>query len=589
MIKTIIHRKYEHNASLGHLPPILQRIFSARSISSPDDLSRDLKDLLPYDSLLNIDKAIVRIAQALCAQERILIVGDFDADGATSTALAVSALRSFGALCVDYLIPNRFDYGYGLTTEIVEVARSLSPKLLITVDNGISSHAGVNYAKTLGIDVIITDHHLPGAELPDACAIVNPNLPNDSFPSKSMAGVGVIFYVMLALRSHLKKIGWFEKQNISCPNLAQFLDYVALGTVADVVSLDKNNRIMVHQGLCRIRAGNAHPGILALLKVAGRNREKLRSQDLGFTIGPRLNAAGRLEDMSLGVACLLSSEWDEAFEIAQRLNHLNQERRVIELKMQREAFLAVEQIDLKHLPYGVCLYQENWHQGVIGLVASRIKEKINRPVIAFAKVDANHLKGSARSITGLHIRDVLESIATEYPHMIPKFGGHAMAAGLSLLLDNYADFQKVFDKHVKKHIKEEDLKHILITDGKLSSNELSLETAELIIQAGPFGSGFPEPVFDGLFKLVNQRVVGQHHLKLILQIPDSEHYIDGIVFNVDLNVWPNYHCTTVRAVYSLDINEYKNKRKLQLLIDELIPLNEVNTLSTGEQRYECKV
>lgn len=571
MDKKIVRREVSKlTEGLEHPNPVLRRIYQARNINSPDELSRELKNLLPYSLLSGIDKATKRLIQALKEQQHIMIIGDFDADGATSTALTVSALREFGLENVSYLVPNRFAYGYGLTPEIVEVASTRQPDLIITVDNGISSHTGVVRANQLGIDVLITDHHLPGEQLPPACAIINPNCKEDKFPSKCLAGVGVAFYLMLAFRAQLKKNNWFERSGLDCPNMAKFLDFVSLGTVADIVSLDKNNRILVHQGLQRIRAGQAHEGILALLEVSGRKREKLRATDLSFAIGPRLNAVGRLDDMSLGVACLLADNRNTALDIAYRLDDLNKERRVIESQMQKEAFSAIDHLNLsQQLPPGVCLYKEEWHQGVVGLIASRVKERVHRPTIAFAKMSDNTLKGSARSISGLHIRNVLEAVATKYPGLITKFGGHAMAAGLSLPLDRYEEFQQVFAAEVGRNFNEEDLQLQLISDGELTSEELTLELAELVEQAGPWGQGFPEPVFDGYFKLVNQRVVGQRHLKLILQVPDNNYYLDGIAFYVNLEEWPNFHCEYVHLAYRLDINEFQGRRKLQLLVDHI--------------------
>ena len=571
MEKIIVRREipqdYPH---LDHLPPLLKRIYSARNIATANELSKELKQLLPFSSLLGMDTATVRLVTALEKQQHILVVGDFDADGATSTALAVSALEAFGAKQVSYLVPNRFEYGYGLTPEIVAVAKQKNPDLLITVDSGISSHAGVRHANALGIDVIITDHHLPGKELPPAGAIVNPNQPGDPFPSKCLAGVGVIFYVMLALRTHLNDTGWFEKQGLACPNMAQFLDLVALGTVSDVVPLDGNNRILVYQGLGRIRSGKTRLGIQALLQVSGRQRNTLCAADLGFAVGPRLNAAGRLDDMTVGIACLLAKDECLALTLAQQLDELNKERRVIEQHMQQEANVVVEKLHLdKQLPHGLCLYYPEWHQGVVGLVASRVKEKVYRPVIAFAKVDEETLKGSARSIAGLHICDVLGRIATKYPELISKFGGHAMAAGLSLRLDQYETFKAIFAAEVSEHVDEEDLQPKLISDGELAVEEFTLETAQLLQEAGPWGQGFPEPLFDGTFKLIGQRIVGQRHLKVILQAPGSDHYLDGIVFNVNMDQWPNYRCDHVYIVYRMDINYYQGRCKLQLLVEEI--------------------
>ena len=558
---------------IEHLHPILRRIYQARNVNSLDELSYELTNLLSYSLLSNINKATERLMQALKKKQHIMIIGDFDADGATSTALMVNALREFGVEKVSYLVPNRFSYGYGLTPEIVEIASTRRPDLIITVDNGISSHAGVFRANQLGIDVLITDHHLPDKQLPSACAIVNPNCREDKFPSKCLSGVGVAFYLMLAFRAELKKMNWFEQGGFNYPNMAKFLDFVALGTVADIVPLDKNNRILVHQGLQRIRVGQAHEGVLALLEVSGRKRETLRSTDLSFAISPRLNAAGRLDDMSLGVACLLADNRETALYIAYQLDNLNKERRVIESQMQKKAFNLINQLKLsQQLPPGICLYDEEWHQGIIGLVASQLKEHVHRPTIAFAKMNDNTLKGSARSISGLNIRNVLEVITTKYPGLVTKFGGHAMAAGLNLPSDRYEEFQQAFSEEVGRALKEEDLHPRLITDGKLTSEELTLELAELIDQGGPWGQEFPEPIFDGCFKLINQRIVGQRHLKLILQVPKRNHYLDGIVFHVNLEKWPNFHCKYVHLVYRLDINEFQGRRKLQLLIDHIFNL-----------------
>ena len=574
MDKKIVRRKILTLAvGIKCYHPVLRRIYQARNINSPGELSHELKNLLPYSLLSNINKATERLIKALKEKQHIMIIGDFDADGATSTALMVNAMHEFRVENVSYLVTNRFSYGYGLTPEIVEIAFTRRPNLIITVDNGISSHAGVSRANKLGIDVLITDHHLPGEQLPPACAIVNPNCREDKFPSKCLAGVGVAFYLMLAFRAELKKINWFKKCGFDCPNMAKFLDFVALGTVADIVPLDKNNRILVYQGLQRIRAGQAHEGILALLEVSGCKREKLRSTDLSFAIGPRLNAAGRLDDMSLGVACLLADNRETALYIAYKLDNLNKERRVIESRMQKKAFSLINQLKLsRQLPPGICLYDEKWHQGIIGLVASQAKEHVHRPTIAFAKMNDGTLKGSARSVSGLHIRNILETITTKYPGLVTTFGGHAMAAGLSLPLDRYIEFQQAFVKEVGRTFKEEDLHQRLITDGELTSEELTLELAELIDQAGPWGQEFPEPIFDGHFKLINQRIVGQRHLKLILQVPKSNHYLDGIFFNVNLKKWPNFHCEYVQLVYRLGINEFQGRRKLQLLIDHIFNL-----------------
>ena len=573
MSHTISRRQHNTGAfdKLQSLPAILQRIYAARNVQSLDDIDRSLSALLPYHDLLDIDKAIVRLTQALMNQENILIIGDFDADGATSTALAVSALRSFGAKNVDFLVPNRFTFGYGLTPEIVDVAKNKNPHLIITVDNGVASIDGVARANSYHIDVVVTDHHLQGLVLPEACAIVNPNRNNDFFKSKALAGVGVIFYVMLALRAALLSKNYFNEHQLPKPNMAELLDLVALGTVADVVPLDKNNRILVYQGLQRIRAGVARPGIRALLHIAGRNPEKLAAIDLGFSIGPRLNAAGRLDDMSLGIQCLLETDFDSALSYAKRLDQLNVERRVIENEMKQQAFAVVDQMDLqKQLPMGVCLFDDSWHQGVIGLVASRVKDKLNRPVIAFAKADDAIIKGSARSINGVHIRDVLDSIATQYPHLLSKFGGHAMAAGLSIKRSDFDTFSTIFSETISKQLTKDQLQRAIETDGELSMQDFTLENAELLRESGPWGQHFPEPIFDGEFLIVSQRLVGEKHLKMVLQPKQGGHPIDAIAFQVDLNKWPNHRMQSAKFAYRLDANYYQGRSSLQLMVEAIV-------------------
>ena len=554
--------------NLKSLHPILQRIYLTRNVNSLDELIHKLKYLLPYYSLSNIDKAVMRLIKALKNQQHVMIIGDFDTDGATSTALSVRALRTFGLENVSYLIPNRFTYGYGLTPEIVTLASLHHPDLIITVDNGISSHDGVAHANHLGVDVIITDHHLQGETLPSAHAIVNPNCKGDFFPSKCLAGVGVAFYLMLALRAALKEINWFKQNSLEYPNMAKFLDFVALGTIADLVPLDKNNRILIQQGIRRIRAGSTHPGILALLKVSKRPCKTLRENDLGFGVAPRLNAAGRLDDMSVGVACLLANNIDTALDIAYRLDNLNKERRVIESQTKKEAFKIINSLNLNNeLPLALCLYREEWHQGILGLVAAHIKERTHRPTIVFAKMNNSTLKGSARSVLGLHIRNVLEKIATKHPGLVINFGGHAMAAGLSLSIEHFDEFKKAFSQEVNEHLDKGNLQPRLISDGELTTHELTLELALLIHKAGPWGQDFPEPLFDGRFKLINQRIVRHSHLKLILQVPNSNYCLDGIFFHADLKKWPNFNCEYVYLAYRLDINEFQGRRKLQLLVE----------------------
>ncbi|MCW5590124.1 MAG: single-stranded-DNA-specific exonuclease RecJ [Legionellales bacterium] len=573
-MKKIIKRRIaqpEYEQSLLEFHPILRRIYANRGIQSAHELCHDLDQLLKFQSLNNIQIAVEFLAASLIQQKHFLIIGDFDADGATSTTLAVLALRAFGAKQVNYLVPNRFEYGYGLTPEIVVEAAKLKPDVIITVDNGIASVAGVAKANDYGIDVIITDHHLPGRHLPDAKAIVNPNLNGDAFPSKSLAGVGVIFYVMSALRRYLIEKNYFSDQQINLPKMSDFLDLVALGTVADVVALDQNNRILVKQGLERIRRGGCRPGIKALFTIAGKELATVTEADLGFALGPRLNAAGRLDDMSLGIECLLTQDFSIAMEYAAQLNQLNIERKQIEMDMQQQALTALEKIHFNDtsLPAGICLFDENWHQGVIGILASRIKDHYHRPVIAFAKINEQELKGSARSINGIHIRDILDTLATHHPHLITKFGGHAMAAGLSIAPHHLPEFARVFSTMIEQHSSSDLFTAQLFSDGELKPEEITLNLAELLQQAGPFGQHFPEPCFDGEFYILDQRLVGQKHLKLTLSDLYRRQQFEAIAFNINLREWPNYHCDRVRLVYQLDINEFRGVKRLQLLVRHL--------------------
>lgn len=555
---------------LTDLHPVLQRIYRARQVASREELEKSLDRLISPAQLKGIDEASILLADALRRQRRILIVADFDADGATSCALAVRALRSLGATDVRYLVPNRFEFGYGLTTEIVALAAQQQPDLIITVDNGISSIEGVKAARSRGIDVLVTDHHLPGESLPAATVIVNPNQPHDSFPSKNLAGVGVIFYVMLALRSRLRTSGWFTERDIAEPNLARLLDLVALGTIADVVPLDANNRILVAQGLKRINLGQACAGIDALLRIAGRQPQRVTAMDLGYIVGPRLNAAGRLTDMSLGIECLLTDDAAAAHAMAEKLDALNRERRSIEATMQQQAVAEVEslRLDMVALPRGLCLFHESWHQGVIGIVAARIKERVHRPVIAFAPVSETEMKGSARSVPGLHIRDVLDAIAARHPHLLSKFGGHAMAAGLTLERRHFDAFREAFDAEVSQHLSDDDLQGKVISDGELTPDDMSLPVAELLREAGPWGQGFPEPLFDGCFEIVSQRVVGEKHLKLGLRLPGSTKTMDAIAFNSVRDGKP-LAWARIRAAFKLDVNEYQGYRSLQLILEHL--------------------
>ncbi len=556
------------------VPSLLQRIYAHRGVLCDADVDLTLKNLLPAGQLKGVDAALDLLVKALEARQRILIVGDFDADGATSSALSVLALRRLGAASVEYLVPNRFEFGYGLTPEIVAVARESDPDLIMTVDNGISSIDGVKAARDAGIAVLVTDHHLPAQQLPEADAIVNPNQPGCTFPSKNLAGVGVAFYLMTALRTRLKQAGWFEKQGISEPNMADYLDIVALGTVADVVPLDHNNRILVQHGLARMRAGRCRPGIRALVEVAKRNLPNLVASDLGFAVGPRLNAAGRLTDMSKGIECLLVDDSRLAARYAMELDQLNHERKAIEGDMQQQALAALKQLHLgkeTDMPWGLCIFKRDWHQGVIGILASRIKERFHRPTIAFAPADGGEIKGSARSIPGFHIRDALDAVASRHPGLIVKFGGHAMAAGLSIRQDDLETFKQAFDAEARRLLTRDDLTGELHSDGELSEADIDLPVAQLLRDAGPWGQGFPEPLFDGRFELLDQRIVGERHLKLSIGLPSSKRVVDAIAFNVDLEKWPNHHLKRIYLAYRLDVNEFRGVRNAQLMVEHLEP------------------
>ena len=553
---------------LGDLPPLLTRLYAARGVQTAAELDKGLARLIPFRQLKGIDAAVDLLVVALQQRRRILIVGDFDADGATASSVGVLGLRQLGAVHVDYLVPNRFDYGYGLTPEIVAVALEREPDLLLTVDNGISSVEGVAAAKAAGLTVLVTDHHLPGAELPAADAIVNPNQPGCAFPSKALAGVGVMFYVLLALRARLRELGWFSAPR-SEPNLGELLDLVALGSVADVVPLDANNRILVHQGLARIRAGRARPGLRAVLEVAGRDPAGINSTDLGFILGPRLNAAGRLDDMSLGIECLLCEDPAMAREMAVQLDELNKDRKSIEQGMQREALARLKDLPVEDMPFGLCLFEPDWHQGVIGILASRLKERYHRPAIAFADAGNGLLKGSARSVSGLHIRDALDAVAATHPGLISKFGGHAMAAGLSLPQDNYDAFAAAFDAQVRRQLSADDLTGRLLSDGQLGGAEFDLDLAKALRHAGPWGQHFPEPLFNGVFEIIQQRLVGEKHLKLVLKTQCGTRTLDAIAFNIDRELWPNPNVRWVELAYKLDVNVFRERESVQLMISHL--------------------
>ncbi|MDT0584314.1 single-stranded-DNA-specific exonuclease RecJ [Brumicola blandensis] len=551
------------------LPPLLDKLYRHRGVTDIAQVQTQLKQLHHYNQMKGLEQAVLLIVEAITQEKNICIIGDFDADGATSTAICMLSLRDFGHQKVTYLVPNRFDFGYGLSPEIVEVAAKEGAEFIITVDNGISCLAGVEAAKQRGLQVVVTDHHLPGATLPAADAIVNPNQVGCEFMSKNLAGVGVAFYLMLAIKSKLEEQQWFTQQGLPTPNLAKYLDIVALGTVADVVPLDKNNRVLVHQGLQRIRSGIARPGIRAILDIANRPCQKISSTDLGFVIGPRLNAAGRLDDMSLGIECLLVDDDYQARQMAARLDALNLERREIESSMQEEAIKALESLafQAKDVPAGIVLYKEDYHQGVIGILAGRIKEKYYRPTIVFAMQDEKEVKGSARSIPGVHIRDVLEHISAQNPGLIIKFGGHAMAAGLSLATENLARFTALFEAAIAEATEGLPEQDVLLSDGELKSHEISLENASLLKLSVPWGQTFEEPLFDGVFQLKSQRIVGKNHLKMVVAQDGVE--FDAIAFNVDLNLWPNKQARQVNMAYRLDINEFRGQISVQLLVQAL--------------------
>jgi len=572
----ILQREFDqtNEHALGDLHPILKRIYLSRSITSSKELELGLNQLIPPEKLAGIEDAVEILVEAISADASILIVGDFDADGATSCALGVLALRAMGARHVAYIVPNRFEFGYGLTPEIVKLAAPAQPDLIITVDNGISSHEGIEEAASCGISVLVTDHHLPGKELPPADAIVNPNRPDDTFPSKALAGVGVIFYLMIALRSGLRDLGWFERMKIDPPNLAEYLDLVAVGTVADLVPLDHNNRILVAHGLKRITGGKSRPGINALLKVAGRDITRTVSSDLGFVVAPRLNAAGRLDDISTGIECLLSETPSQAKALAKQLDELNRTRREVEAGMQARAQEAVAKLDLENdddRARGYCLFDEHWHHGVVGLVASRIKESTHRPVLALAPAGEEMIKGSARSIHGLHIRDLLETIATREEGLIDKFGGHAMAAGLSLKRSKLDQFTKIYEREIEAALSTMDLDESILTDGELGVDEINLQLSEMLRSGGPWGMGFPEPLFHGRFRVTESRVVGEKHLKMTLSPEGSGKTVSGICFNLVSPGDQPPQLNLIRAIYRLDTNQFRGRQTLQLIIQSVEP------------------
>jgi single-stranded-DNA-specific exonuclease len=564
----IVRREYPDCDTLpASLHPVMRRILAARQVLSEAELDYRLNRLQPFQDLSGISQAVTLLSEALTQNWHILVVADFDADGATACAVAVRALRLLGAAEVGYVVPDRAKQGYGLSPEIVDIAAARQPDLLITVDSGIACLAGVAHAKAHGLRILVTDHHLPAEVLPEADAIVNPNLVGDVFPSKNLAGVGVIFYVMLALRAHLREQGWFATR--AEPNLAALLDLVALGTVADVVPLDYNNRILVEQGLRRIRQGACCAGINALIQVSQRNQDNLSASDLAFYLGPRLNAAGRLENMGYGIECLLNDDSHSAMNQAQELDMLNQERRGLEADMHSDALAILLKLEQQavDLPIGLCLFDEHWHQGVIGILASRIKDRLHRPVIVFTvdNRDENIIKGSARSIRGVHVRDVLNAVKTRHPHMISKFGGHAMAAGLSMPRAEFNNFCQEFDQEVRRHISADALQEVIYSDGELSPSELNLEFAESLRYLSPWGQNFPEPLFDGCFNLLSRQLLKGRHLKMRVQHPQGGPVLDAIAFGTVDNGWP-HELAQVQLAYTLDINVYRGRKNLQMMV-----------------------
>lgn len=570
LLSARVIRRREHSQAVTlpeSIHPLLRRLYAARGVREADELELGLDQLIPVSRLGGISAAVDVLCRHFAQRSRIMVVGDFDADGATSTALVVRQLRRLGFAAVDFLVPNRFEYGYGLTPQIVQLAARQQPALIVTVDNGIASHAGVAEAHALGIETLVTDHHLPADTLPAAAAIVNPNAPGDTFPSKALAGVGVAFYLMAALTREMQQRGLCANP----PSVADFLDLVALGTVADLVPLDRNNRVLVRQGLRRIRGGRCLPGIRALLEASGRTAAGVVAGDLGYQVGPRLNAAGRLDDMTVGIQCLLADDLDSARVFAGRLSQLNHDRRELELQMQQEAMLTIAGMrDSADLPLGLCLFDESWHQGVVGLVASRIKDKVHRPVIALARGDAQWLKGSARSVPGVHIRDVLDAVASRRPGLIEKFGGHAMAAGLTLAAERLEDFRRAFDEEVSRWMTTDDTQGVLHTDGELAHTDMTLATAHLLRESGPWGQAFPEPLFDGRFEVRSVRVLTERHLKMELA--------DGIGLSYEAIAFRHFdHDDAVQVAprdrvhlaYRLDVNQYNGLEKLQLVVEHL--------------------
>jgi len=554
-----------------HLPeslhPAIRRIYASRGLVNETELELSLKNLVPVSEFESALKASIWLAEHLAKQSRLIIVGDYDVDGATSTVIALEVLRACGWKNISYLVPDRFVYGYGLSEGIVEEAIGIGVDVIMTVDSGISSHAGVKAAQEAGVEVIITDHHLPPDSLPNAEQIVNPNINTESFPAKMLCGAGVVFYLMSAFIRELEQRNWFAQQNIEKPKITQWLDLLALATIADVVPLTYNNRIIVNQGLARMRAGHTRPGLSALFQVSKKDRTLASSQDMGFAIAPRLNAAGRLDDMTIGIECLLSKDMHDAYNLAEMLDEINRERREIQNKDKAQAALALETCNLSDDKLSICLFSEEWHQGVVGLVASGLKEQQHKPAIIFAKVDEDTLKGSARSIDGLHIKHLLDGIAAEHPEILNKYGGHAMAAGMTLAVEHFEQFAQLYEQAVRNQLTEEQRKAILWTDGELATEELDLHFAYALEHAGPWGNGFPQPVFNGEFNFIKQHVVAQKHLRLELALTNSNQVFNAIAFNQE--ALPYNFKGNVNLVYEVNVNRFRGAENLQLLVRQI--------------------
>ena len=556
------------------IPLLLQRVYALRGITSMQELDYTTRNLCNYDNLDGTHTAVEIVYSAMQNNKRIMIVGDFDTDGATSTALMIKALKKMGCKHVDYIIPNRFDDGYGLSISVVKRALSKKADLIITVDNGVSAIEAVEFAKQSNLTVIITDHHLCSEQLPAADAIINPNLPNSSFPSKHLAGVGVAFYFMLALRAKLRKENWFASNKLAEYNITNLLDLVALGTIADVVKLDRNNRILVHQGISRIRAGYCCEGIKALLAISRRDPLTLTSTDLAYYIAPRLNAAGRMDSMSLSVELLLCEDYDSAIKQATDLDTLNHDRKLIEQTMYQEALSYIEQVEQKNstFPNALVVHHPQWHQGIIGIVSARLKDKHYRPVICFASTEDGLLKGSGRSIEGIHLRDILDKLNERYPDILVSFGGHAMAAGLSIQEKDLDQFSAHFEALITKQLDLDVLEQIIETDGEIDNQDFSYSIAKQLKESGPWGEGFIEPTFDGEFIIHQQRLFGEKHLKLVLEPKNGGPIIEGICFNVNLNQWPDHTIKNAKIVYQLDVNEFRGNQTLNLMIRHIWPI-----------------